>query len=279
MSSAIPSQFIAFHNFRRPSLMVALFLGGFLTLIPQFSPAQTPLPGLPPNIRTDTPSETPTASPIPEATTQSQESSPQQQPNTAIPNSQPQPYQTYQAVPFNQNNNQNNNQNQERYLVFVDSNNYQVLEQVRLVEPRAYIRQIQGRSIIQVGVFSKAANAQQRLNQLTSSGINGARAVSLSGGQPTPNNPNNSYNPNPGNPRREESNYYYVAIPANSGELASIQDKIRRNLGQSTGVIARNHPLGSHVAVGPFAQRLQAEQWNSYLRNLGFGNARVYYGK
>jgi len=68
-------------------------------------------------------------------------------------------------------------------------------------------------------------------------------------------------------------------IPGRSQDLPIIEDKIRRNIGQSAAILQRNQPLGSHIAVGRFTQRTQAEQWNSYLRNLGFGNARVYYGK
>jgi hypothetical protein len=177
-----------------------------------------------------------------------------------------------------------NNQNYERYLVFIDNSNSRLLQEVRRIEPTAYSRQFQGRSVIQAGVFSKPGNAQQRIRELADNGINGARIISYANGQEIPNNypdrnfpdrnfPDRGYSPN------NRSNYYYVAIPARSQDLPMIEDKIRRNIGQSAAILQRSQPRGSHIAVGPFTQRAQAEQWNSYLRNLGFGNARVYYGK
>ena len=180
----------------------------------------------------------------------------------------------------NQNQNQNN-QNFGKYVVYVDNSNSGLLQQVRRVEPTALLRRYQGRSVIQAGTFSKPDNAQRRLGELASKGINGVRIVSLSNGQEIPypdrNYPDRNY-PDRNYPNNR-SNYYYVAIPARSQDLPIIEDKIRRNIGQSAAILQRNQPRGSHIAVGPFIQRAQAEQWNSYLRNLGFGNARVYYGK
>ncbi|MCV3212253.1 hypothetical protein OGM63_01705 [Plectonema radiosum NIES-515] len=210
--------------------------------------------------------------------------------NQTTPSSQ------YQYEYNNQYQNQNqdqNNQNLGRYVVYVDNGNSGLLQQVRRVEPTALLRRYQGRSVIQAGTFSKPDNAQRRLSELASKGINGVRIVSLSNGQEVPYNypdrnyPDRNY-PDRNYPDRNypggysgnnRSNYYYVAIPARSQDLPIIEDKIRRNIGQSAAVLQRNQPRGSHVAVGPFIQRSQAEQWNSYLRNLGFGNARVYYGK
>ncbi|MBW4669439.1 MAG: SPOR domain-containing protein [Cyanomargarita calcarea GSE-NOS-MK-12-04C] len=189
--------------------------------------------------------------------------------NPAPPN-----YIDYQAPStIIQNNQIQNNQNFERYLVYVDSNNPQELQQIRSIEPRAFYRQVQGRSIIQVGVFSKQPNALERVRELQSYGINSVRILSLNNGQEIP----SSGNPNIENSRNQK--YYYVAIPASPGELPDIENRIRGNIRQNIGVMARNQPRGSHVAVGPFVQRSQAEQWNNYLLNLGFGNARVYYGR
>jgi hypothetical protein len=182
----------------------------------------------------------------------------------------------YQVMPLNQ-----NNQNFERYLVYVDSNNSQILQQVRLIEPTAYIRQFQGRSVIQVGIFSKPANAQQRIQQLTAYGIYGAQIISFTNGQQISTssqnfNNNNIYYPQ-ANSQLKISQPYYVAVPAKSAEIDAIANQIRSNVEQQIGVSIKNQPRGSHVAVGPFTERSQAEQWNNYLRSLGFRNARVYY--
>ncbi|MBU7583342.1 MAG: hypothetical protein KAF91_10620 [Nostoc sp. TH1S01] len=165
-------------------------------------------------------------------------------------------------------------QNFERYFVYVDSNNYQTLQRVRQIEPGAYIRQYQGRSIIQSGVFNRQSNAQERVRQLQSYGIRGARVVSFSNGQEiqTFNSGSSGYSEN-------RSNRYYVVIPGKTQDLPVIADAIIRGSGYSSLVQERQKPLGPHVAVGPFAERGDADRWNKYVRDLGFGNARVYYSR
>ena len=81
------------------------------------------------------------------------------------------------------------------------------------------------------------------------------------------------------NPQQENRNSYYVVIPSNSNRLISLGTEIRQKVSISINVFRRSQPLGSHIAVGPLSDRLEAEQWNNYLKNLGYGNARVYYGK
>lgn len=165
------------------------------------------------------------------------------------------------------------NQKSELYLVYVD-NNYQQLRRVRQIEPSAYVRQYNGRSVIQSGSFSKQSNAELRVRELQSNGISGVQVVRAGNGQAV------GYFPGGGNSRqRENPRYYYVTIPASSQQLSAIANQIRQNTGRYDIVLERQQPRGPHVAVGPFTQRADAEQWNSYLRKLGLGNARVYYGR
>ncbi|QLE54712.1 hypothetical protein [Nostoc sp. TCL26-01] len=186
-----------------------------------------------------------------------------------------------QGVEFNQNQYDQNyyqpaqnqySQNFQRYVVYVDSANNNTLRQVKRIEPSAYIRQYNGRSVIQAGVFNRQSNAQQRVRELELSGIYGGRVLSFGDGGEIPNSPG-------GGNYSNQKPRYYVSIPAKSQELPSIADRIRLTVGQYGLVSERRQPLGPHVAVGPFLQRNEAEQWNKYLRNMGFGNARVYYGK
>ncbi|MBD2503708.1 hypothetical protein [Anabaena azotica] len=160
----------------------------------------------------------------------------------------------------------------QRYFVYVENSSYQTLQTVKRIEPSAYIRRYNGRSVIQAGVFSRQANAQQRVRELEYSGIYGARIGGSGDGDGIPNSPGEGY-------YGSDRSRYYVTIPAKAEEVPVIANRIRSAVGRYGFVAERSRPLGPHVAVGPFAQRTQAEQWNNYLRNMGFGNARVYYGR
>ncbi|OUL29206.1 hypothetical protein BV378_06230 [Nostoc sp. RF31YmG] len=271
MSRPIPDQLIAFP-------IVPFFLGGCLALLPDATPAQaqvtksgfllaerTVVNSLPPppNLQT-----------IPSS---------RQQTEPAVWKSYNQNFQSPPRVRVNQYNHQNFRAYQtvqansyswsaERYIVYVDGNNYQQLQRVRQLERSAYIRHYNGGSVIQSGAFSRQANAQQRVRELELSGIYGARIVRASSGQQV------SYSPSR-NSRPQRSSYYYVTIPARSQDLSAIASRIRQNSGRYDIVVERQQPLGPHVAVGPFAQRSDAERWNDYLRKSGYANARVYYGK
>ena len=174
------------------------------------------------------------------------------------------------------------NQNFDRYFVYVDSSNSQILQRVRQVEPNAYIRNYNGRNVIQSGVFNGQYNAQQRVKELEFNGISGARIVNSENMELTYAQPAVSYTTpayNDPNYQQERRDSYYVVIPSNSNRLRSLGTEIRQKVSININVFRRTQPLGTHIAVGPFSDRLEAEQWNSYLKNSGYGNARVYYGK
>ncbi|GAX38633.1 hypothetical protein [Nodularia sp. NIES-3585] len=245
MYSQISGKFTAFQ-------IMPLFLGSCLALIPQSSPAQigannTVAQSLPP---------VPNVQPMPGVEFQDQQN-----------------FQPYEPLEVNQ-----YSQNFQRYLVYVDSSNSQTLQQVRRIDPDAYIRQYQGRSVIQSGIFSQLINAENRVRELQSYGINNAQIVNFSDGQETGFvTPGQQQTPTLSN-RRQESSYYAV-IPADVRELSAIANNIRQRSGQYGVVLVRQEPRGSHVAVGPFTDRTDAELWNRYLRELGYGNSRVYYGR
>ncbi|MBD2663536.1 hypothetical protein B6N60_01602 [Richelia sinica FACHB-800] len=160
-------------------------------------------------------------------------------------------------------------QNFERYFVYVDTDDPTILERVRLVESGAYIRPYNGRNVIQSGVFNRETNAVERVRDLEAYGVGGARVVSFTNGEEI----------SPSNNRRRNIKAYYVVIPSDGKNLTVMAERVRRIIDQSSNVMIRSQPLGAHLAIGPFNERLDAEQWNNYIRKSGYGNARVYYGR
>ena len=59
----------------------------------------------------------------------------------------------------------------QRYLVFVNGNSPLLLAQIQQVEPGAFRREHEGRTVIQTGLFLQQQNAEQQLAQLASQGI------------------------------------------------------------------------------------------------------------
>lgn len=177
-----------------------------------------------------------------------------------------QPYQQAQSNQYSQ--------NFERYLVFVDTSNSQVLQQVRWVDSEAFIRQYEGRSVIQSGIFSQRVNAENRVRELQSYGISNVRLVSFTDGRQIPFN-----GADRGQPATRQASAYYAVIPGEARELSAIANDIRSRRQNYNIVQIRQQPLGPHIAVGPFSTRRDAEEWNQYLRNIGYGNSRVHYGK
>ncbi|MEH2454353.1 hypothetical protein [Nostoc sp.] len=286
----MPSQFIPFQMLHRSSegwkptiRLLPLLVGGWLVLIPNSTPAQAQIHNK--VLLAQEAGETLPPPPIPFGQQPSPQLQPVQdnqfeqnfQPSQPVQNNQfEQDFQPSQPTQFSQ-----YNQNFERYSVYVDSSDFQTLQAIRRIEPTAYIRYYQGRNVIQSGVFNRVSNAQQRVRELQSRGISNVRISSANGQEIDRGNRDFVGDRSNINPPRQASRYY-VVIPTTQQELPAIAAKIKQSigdLGRFSRVLSRTQPRGPHVAVGPFPERFQAQEWNKYLRNIGYGNARVYYGK
>jgi cell division protein FtsN len=156
------------------------------------------------------------------------------------------------------------NSKPESYLVYINEVNLLRLQQVQQLEPTAYVRQYQGRSVIQAGVFSQNFNAQNLANKLEAQGID-ARIVSLTTGKDTDFVGNNKF--------------YFVVILAKREKLAAVENQVKQlKMGMPINVSQKAQPR-SHIRVGPFLNRKQAENWKRYLKASGVRKARVYYGQ
>ena len=148
------------------------------------------------------------------------------------------------------------------YLVYVGAGNSSGLQQVQQLEPAAFVRQYQGKAVIQAGVFSQNDNAQKLAKQLEYKGID-ARIVNLATGQDTD----------------FVSEFYFVVIPAKRDKLAAIEDRVKQlRMGMQVNIVQQQQPR-TQVRVGPFLDREQAENWRRYLRSSGLRKTRVYYGR
>lgn len=147
-----------------------------------------------------------------------------------------------------------------RYRVVVESDNPFVLQRVRVVQPDAFIQNLNGRRVIQVGTFNDEANARQQVSRLSAQGI---YAQITGGGLQA------------GNPQRG----YYAIVPGNQSEVQNYRNRaIRLGISPSVARI-RNRPLGLHLAVGAFSDENEAERVVRYLRDRGGMDARLFYNR
>ncbi|NEO32834.1 MAG: hypothetical protein F6K36_20910 [Symploca sp. SIO3C6] len=157
------------------------------------------------------------------------------------------------------------------YRVEVFGDNSLLLSQVQQLESEAFIRRREG--VIQAGVFADKFKAQSLARSLISQGFQ-ARVTEVNFTASTDvinsNNPNNS---------REifRRRSYFVVIPGNQRDLPDITAQVVQ-LGVARYIVTqRSSPRGTHVAVGPFSAREEANRWSSYLQSSGL-DARVYFG-
>jgi len=147
-----------------------------------------------------------------------------------------------------------------QYLVYVNGDSPLLLQQVRAVEPGAFIHEIQGRRVIQAGTFSNETNARQQINALSQQGIAGEMTAQKPIAYPNLN----------------RSNRYLVVVPASREVLPTLTRQAVRLGIRLDAIQQKDAPLGPHLEVGPFAEHSQAEAINRYLRSAGM-DARVYF--
>ncbi|ARV58514.1 hypothetical protein BZZ01_07550 [Nostocales cyanobacterium HT-58-2] len=283
MLNAIPKQVMTFTKFSRLSFILRLLLGGWFAFMsqPNLAQAQTnnqtnnngvfiaqrrpsvydgvpPAPSIMPSIMNE---------PLP-----SLPSNPEGYTTREV-NTSSQRVFDFQAQPYRY------NQDYAPYKVYVSNSDYRSLQQVRRLSPGAFRQQFRGRSVIQIGAFRTENGARNLARQLDFDGVRTAVVYNNRVVYRGQNRREVPYDSDRGDYNRDRSSSYYVVIPTKLEELSYYSNAIRRYVGRNAYVIPRDEPRGPHVAVGPFVKRWQAEEWNDRLRDRGFGNARVYYGK
>ena len=187
------------------------------------------------------------------------------------------------------------------YQVLVNGDSPYLLQQIQRVDAGSFVRDYQGKQVVQAGVFSTAPEAQQRVAVLNQQGI-GAQVVTATMGyqsqiMPTPypgvpnsvmgdpamgnpamGNPAMGMNPNALNADLPRVPFYQVVVPTPAANYGIITNKMMTMGVRPEAIQTRRSPNGPHVAVGPFTQQAEAASVSSYLRSGGM-DARVFYSR
>ncbi len=193
-----------------------------------------------------------------------------------------------------------------RYLVYVNGDSSLLLNQVRRIESEAFLREYEGRRIIQAGLFEQITSAEQQVEALGAQGIRAEVATVpiplLSVAAPAPEPVSDVRQPvlaattgdrqiefgqqlggdTPGLARTGTAvaatgNTYYVLVPGRPEHLADLQTQVTllgEGLGTRSSLVSTQTDLAAHVLVGPFVNQAAAERWNRFLRDFGL-DARV----
>jgi hypothetical protein len=278
------------------SVVCSGLLGG-LILSPRIASAETlnssillaqavtdGLPPAPPGAEPPivTPSVTPSAAPAPEFDLRPPTvlpSLPARSPSPTLAPAAPAviPQATPQAMP------QATPKPSQRYLVLVNGDSATLLTRVRTVESDAFIREYDGKRMIQVGLFNDSSHARQQVTALRREGIR-AKIENVSGVAATNPQLNTGGTAEPtvvadNSDFSNDATPYYVVIPGNSEILPEIANQvIRLSEGYAIAAVVEEaeRPLGNHVRVGPFSGRRSANRWSGYFRDFGM-DARVHY--
>jgi hypothetical protein len=154
-----------------------------------------------------------------------------------------------------------------QFRVFIDSSSPFVLQQARMVQPDAFFQNLEGRRVIQAGLFTDEMKARQQLSRFEAQGI----PARLSTRSPQSNQPNFEAS--------DIQRGYYAIVPGNRSAVEEYRERAVR-LGVTQSLLQlRDRPRGLHLAVGPFASRNEAEQAVRYLRDRGSLDARLFYDR
>ncbi|HEY9909675.1 MAG TPA: hypothetical protein V6D18_18950 [Thermosynechococcaceae cyanobacterium] len=144
----------------------------------------------------------------------------------------------------------------QRYAVVVNGNSSYLLELVQKVAPEAKLQQHQGHQVIQVGEFESQSAAQQQVTALDQQGI---RSQVFSEAE-----------------LNQNISRYVVIVPGSQAELASLTQQAVRLGVRSEAIQSRDRPLGTHLEIGSFVDRGEAEAVSRSLRGGGL-DARVVF--
>lgn len=152
-----------------------------------------------------------------------------------------------------------------QYIVYVNGDSPYLLQQVRSIEPNAFVQSYQGQNVIQAGTFDNEASARRQIAALNSQGIMAELATTNAAVSTPP-------------ATVATTSRFFVVIPGGRNELASLADRAVRMGIRQEAIQEKGAPLGPHLEIGPFAEHSDAKKISQFLNGGGL-DARVYYNR
>jgi hypothetical protein len=186
-------------------------------------------------------------------------------------------------------------QPQTAYTVVINGDSPYLLQLVQQIEPIATVQDLNGRRVIQAGVFGSQQEAMQRIAILQQQGV-AAQMMPISLGNQNPTGLNSTaVNPMalrsasqfppqtapqfaPQTAPQQRTSHFEVVVPTETANFGMVTNRMMSMGVKPEAIQSKQVPLGPHIAVGPFNEINEARSVSAYLRTGGL-DARVYYAK
>jgi hypothetical protein len=171
------------------------------------------------------------------------------------------------------------------YRLFIPEANPSLLAQAKALEPLAFLQVVEGKQVIQVGLYGNESVARQEMKRFQTQGlpivmqrvgIAAAPETQLQPGVPpmqlfAPPNPN-------GLPIvQTQAKGYYVLIPTPPSDVNFVRSQLNQLGIPPQYIFLRDRPFGIHYAIGVFTQRSQADKLAEAIRTRIKLDSRVHF--
>jgi hypothetical protein len=171
------------------------------------------------------------------------------------------------------------------YRLFIPDANPSLLAQAKVLEPLAFLQTVDGKQVIQVGLYGNESLARQQIARFQSRalpivmqrvGIAPPLETPLQPGFP-PIQPLMPSNPNGLPIVQTQAKGYYVVIPTAPSDVNVVQSQLNQLGIPPQYVFLRDRPFGIHYAIGVFTQRSQADKLAESIRTRTQLDTRVHF--
>jgi hypothetical protein len=171
------------------------------------------------------------------------------------------------------------------YRLFIPEANASLLAQAKVLEPLAFIQTVEGKQVIQVGLYGTESVARQQVARFQAHALPivmqrvGLAAAPEPQDQPgfPPMQPLMPSNPNGLPIVQTQAKGYYVIIPTVPSDVNFVRSQLNQLGIPPQYMFLRDRPFGIHYAIGVFTQRSQADKLAEAIQTRTKLDSRVHF--